>query len=99
MGALETSHRRSERIDLRVKPEFNSLLRTAAEMEHKSLSAFMLDAAIERARVAVEANRRFAVSASEFSRVLDELDRPAEVVEPLLKLAERVALRKKTAAR
>lgn len=98
MSTLESNDLRSERINLRVKPELDSFLRCAAEMEHKSLSAFMLDAAVERANQTVEENRRLVLSAAEFSRVLDELDRPAVVIEPLLKLADRVAMRKRMSA-
>ncbi len=87
----ETARRRSERINFRVDPEVDAYLRRAASLERKSLSAFVLDAACERARSVVEEQRRLDLSAAEFARVLDELDRPAEVVAPLLKLAERVA--------
>ncbi len=85
-----SGRRRTERINLRLEPEIDKYLRHAAELEHKSLSAFMLEAARERARQVVEEQRRIELTAAEFSRVLDELDRPAEVVTPLLKLAERV---------
>ena len=99
MSTLESpSAKRSERIHLRVEPEVDSLLRNAAQIEHKSLSSFMLDASLERARHTVTEHQRFVVSNSEFIRVLDELDRPAEVVEPLLKLAHRVAMRKNVEA-
>ncbi len=90
----ETARRRSDRINLRVEPEVDQYLRHAASLEHKTLSAFMLDAAWERARIVVEEQRRIQLSAGEFSRILDELDRPAEVVAPLLKLAERAANRR-----
>lgn len=87
------SDRRSQRINLRVEPEVDEYLRHAASLAHKSLSAFMLDAACEHARNIVEEQRRIELSAAEFTRVLDELDRPAEVVEPMLKLVERAARR------
>ena len=87
----EVGARRSERINVRVEPEVDAMLREAAGLEHKSLSAFLLDAACERARRTIEEHRRVEVSAAEFARVLDELDRPAQVVPPLLALAERVA--------
>jgi uncharacterized protein (DUF1778 family) len=89
----ETARRCSERINLRVEPEVDEYLRHAAFLEHKSLSAFMLDAAYERARNVIEEQQRIELSAAEFSRVLDDLDRPAEVVAPLLMLAERVGAR------
>lgn len=84
---------RSERIALRVSPELDDLLRSAARLEHKTLSAFVLDAAARQARTVVEERRRIDVSIAEFERVLDELDQPARVVAPLLQLVERVAAR------
>jgi uncharacterized protein (DUF1778 family) len=94
----ETSRRRSERINLRVEPEVDEVLRHAASLEHKSLSAFMLDAACERARAVVEEQRRIELSAEEFTRVLDELDRPAQVVAPIVALVERAAKRRQLAS-
>ena len=87
----EARPRRTERINVRVEPEVDALLREAAALEHKSLSAFLLDAARERAQRLVDSQRRIEVSGAEFSRLLDEIDRPAEVVPPLVALAERVA--------
>lgn len=87
----EATSRRSERINIRVEPEVDQLLRRAASAQHKSLTAFMIDAAWERAQVVLEDQRHLEVRAEEFDRVLDELDRPAQVVAPLFRLAERVA--------
>jgi len=88
----ETGHevRRSERINLRVEPETDQLLRAAARVEHKSLSAFMVESALDRARQVMDAERRLALSREEFDRVLEELDRPPQVIPPLLELAQRV---------
>jgi uncharacterized protein (DUF1778 family) len=85
---------RSERINLRVDPEVDALLREAAALEHKSLSAFLLDAAREKAQRTLDTYRRIEVSAEEFDRLEAELERPAQVVQPLLRLAERVAERR-----
>ena len=90
----DATRRRSARINLRLEPDVDEYLRRAANLEHKSLNAFMLDAAFERARRTVEEQSRIELSAVEFSRVLDELDRPAEVVAPLLKLVERAGNRR-----
>lgn len=92
MSQLEDAlSRRSERINIRVEPKVDQLLRRAASVQHKSLTAFMIDAAWERAEMVLVDQRRLEVRAEEFDRVLDELDRPAEVVAPLLRMAERVA--------
>lgn len=89
----ELSSRRTARINLRVDPEVDDVLRRAAAIERKSLSAFMLDAARSHAEQAVAKERTLQLREAEFARVLDELDRPARVVEPVLKLADRVAQR------
>ena len=81
---------RSERINLRVAPEVEAVLREAAALRHKTLSAFLLDAAYEQAQATIEEGRRLRVRTETFERLLDELDRPAEVVEPLLELVKRV---------
>lgn len=91
MSQVEERAKRSERISLRVEPEADLLLRCAASAQHKSLSAFMLESALERAHQVMDEERRLVLRAEEFDRVLEELDRPAQVVAPLLRLAERVA--------
>jgi uncharacterized protein (DUF1778 family) len=91
--ATKTAVRRSERVNLRVDPETDEVLRQAAAIEHKTLSAFVLDAAYERARHSVEQHRRLQLATEEFHRVLDELDKPAEINDRLHSLAERVIAR------
>ena len=83
--------RRSQRINLRVESEADALLRAAARLERKSLSAFMLESAMERAHQVLEAQRRLELRAEEFDRIVDELDRPGRVVTPLLKVVARIA--------
>jgi uncharacterized protein (DUF1778 family) len=86
-----TAVRRSQRINLRVESEADELLRAAARLERKSLSSFMVESALERAHQVLEAQRRLELRAEEFDRVVDELDRPGQVLTPLLKLVTRVA--------
>lgn len=50
--------RRTERINLRLDPATNTLLRTAAALEGKTLTAFLLGAARDRALRAVQAEPR-----------------------------------------
>lgn len=83
--------RRSQRINLRVESEADELLRAAARLERKSLSAFLLESALERAHQVLEAERRLELRAEEFDRIVDELNRPGRVVTPLLKVVARVA--------
>ena len=46
--------RRTARINLRLDPVTNALLRQAAALEGKTLTAFLLDAARERGERAIE---------------------------------------------
>ena len=91
MSDQETAPRRSERINLRVEPEADVLLRAAARAEHKSLSAFMVESALERARQVMDAERRIVLQAEEFDRIVDELERPGRVVASLADVARRSA--------
>jgi uncharacterized protein (DUF1778 family) len=87
----ESAVRRSERINLRIEPEADVLLRQAAHLQHKTLSAFIVEASLLRAQQVLDAERRLALHAREFARVLDDLEKPGHVVGPLLEAAERVA--------
>lgn len=93
----DSSTTRSARINLRVDPAADELLRSAAGVLHKSLSAFMLDSSLERAHQVMDEDRRLVLQAVEFERLLEQLDRPARVVPALVRLAERVAARSSTA--
>ena len=61
--------KRSERISLRLDPEADEVLREAASLEHKTLSAFMLAAALEKAELAVDRHRRLILPAVEFNQL------------------------------
>ena len=63
MSGREAAARRSERINLRVEPEADELLRAAARAQHKSLSAFMVESALERAQQVMDAERRIVLQA------------------------------------
>ena len=92
-----TATRRSQRINLRVDSEADELLRAAARLERKSLSAFMVESALNRAHEVLDAERRLEIRAEEFDRIVDELDRPGRVVTPLLRLVARVSRDQHTA--
>jgi uncharacterized protein (DUF1778 family) len=89
MSDHESGPRRSERINLRVEPEADELLRAAARAQHKSLSAFMVESALERAREIMDVERRIVLQAEEFDRIIDELERPGRVITPLVEVARR----------
>ncbi len=41
---------RSDRIDVRTNPEVKSIIERAAQLNHKSISAYILESALQRAR-------------------------------------------------
>ncbi|MDR2196262.1 MAG: DUF1778 domain-containing protein [Gallionellaceae bacterium] len=74
--ALPKAAPRSARLGLRTTPEQETVLRRAAEVSHKSLTDFILDAACEAAEQTLLDQRLFIVSGSQYQALLDMLDRP-----------------------
>jgi uncharacterized protein (DUF1778 family) len=72
-----TATTRSARLGLRATPEQEIVLRRAADVAHKSLTDFILDAAYQAAEQTLLDQRLFMVSGSQYQALLDLLDRPA----------------------
>jgi uncharacterized protein (DUF1778 family) len=73
----KTPAARSARLGLRATPDQEIVLRRAAEMAHKSLTDFILDAAYQAAEQTLLDQRLFMVTGSQYQALLDMLDRPA----------------------
>lgn len=71
-----TATARTARLGLRATPEQETVLRRAAEVAHKSLTDFVLDAAYRAAEQTLLDQRLFMVSGSQYQAILDMLDRP-----------------------
>ena len=67
---------RSSRLGLRATPEQEAVLRRAAELAHKSLTDFILDAAYHAAEQTLLDQRLFLVFGSQSQAFLEMLDRP-----------------------
>lgn len=67
---------RSARLGLRATPAQETVLRRAAEIAHKSLTDFILDAAYQAAEQTLLDQRLFMVSGSQYQALLDMMDRP-----------------------
>jgi uncharacterized protein (DUF1778 family) len=67
---------RTARLGLRATPEQEAVLRRAAEVAHKSLTDFVLDAACRAAEQTLLDQRLFMVSGSQYQAILEMLDRP-----------------------
>jgi uncharacterized protein (DUF1778 family) len=90
MASAERDLKR-DRLYLRVSSRQRELIREAAEIAEKDLSAFVLDAAVARAQHVLADRRIFKLSKPSWSQFVEILDRP--VVEPsdkprLLKLLQ-----------
>ena len=67
---------RSARLGVRATPEQETVLRRAAEVAHKSLPDFILDAAYQAAEQTLLDQRLFMVSGKQYQALLKMLDRP-----------------------
>lgn len=67
---------KSERIDVRVTPAVKQLLQNAAQMNHKNVSEFLLDAGVISANLTLADRRRFQLDESSWQAFNSALDRP-----------------------
>lgn len=80
---------RSERIEARIDPDRASRIRCAAELAHASVSAFVVEAAVERAERILVEHHSATVPSQFFDRLLAALDEPPVSVSSIEKAAER----------
>jgi uncharacterized protein (DUF1778 family) len=83
---MAISSPRSRRIDVRVSDEQNALIREAAALSGQTVTAFLLDAAQERARELIDERRHLVMSERAFARFAEALDAPAESVPEMTEL-------------
>lgn len=79
---------RTDRIEARVEPERAERIRYAAELSRASMSAFVVDAAAEKAEQIIVESQETVVPSDFFDSLLAALDE-ASVVPPLRKAAAR----------
>ena len=83
---------RTARIELRADEERSSRIRYAADLAEMSVSAFVLDAASERAEQVIAASTATAIPSDFFDTLWDALDSPPQANEAL---RARAALRRR----
>jgi uncharacterized protein (DUF1778 family) len=88
MEPTETRNRR-HRLEVRVSPEQDALIRQAADLEDTTVSAFVLDTVTARANRVVRQHRDVLLSNAAFDRFMAELDKPAAPVKELVELFDR----------
>ncbi len=80
---------KGERIDVRVNAEVKALFTRAAELSGTSLSAFILDAARERAVKLIEQNERIVLNNEARDVLLNALSNPPVPAKSLRRAADR----------
>jgi len=80
---------RRHRLEVRISPEQDSLIRQAANLEDSTVTAFVLDTVTSKARRVVKQHQDLLLSNEAFDRFIAELDKPAKPVPELVELFER----------
>jgi len=80
---------RTARLELRAEPEREERIRYAAQLQHQSVSSFVLDAASEQADRVIAASTVTVVDPAFFDELLEALERPPKQNEALARRAAR----------
>ncbi len=81
---------KTDRIEARLAPEMAEKIKRAAALSGTSTSAFVVDAAADRAERLLRSQRETVVPAEFFDRLLESLDEPAKPVPALQKAFARL---------
>jgi uncharacterized protein (DUF1778 family) len=84
---------RADRIEARLLPERAKRIRLASRLLETSVSAFVVDAASEKAEQVIAAHTYTSVPSKYFDRLLEALDEPPAELPALAKAAARVRKR------
>jgi len=77
---------RRHRLEVRVTPDQDALIRQAADLEDTTVTAFVLEAVTTRAKGVVKQHQDVVLSNQAFDRFITELDKPAKPVPELVDL-------------
>lgn len=78
--------RREDRLEVRLTPKAKSMLKRAASVERKTVSAFILDKSLEAAAETLADRREFRLSAQQYDAFVAALDSPTKPHSRLEKL-------------
>lgn len=70
--------RRDDRLEVRLTPKAKSMLKQAADIEEKTVSAFVLDKSLEAAAETLADRREFRLSAKQYDAFVAALDAPSK---------------------
>jgi uncharacterized protein (DUF1778 family) len=79
---------RRHRLEMRVTPQQDAVIRQAAQLENTTVTAFVLDTVTARAHKVIRRHADLVLSNDAFDRFIAELDKPAQVVPEVAKLFE-----------
>lgn len=82
--ALGSSRR--HRLEVRLTPDQDALIRHAADLEDTTVTAFVLETVTSRAKRVVKQHEEIVLSNEAFDRFIAELDKPDEAVPELVEL-------------
>lgn len=77
---------RRHRLEVRVTPEQDALIRQAADLEDTTVTAFVLESVTSKAKRVVKQHQDLVLSNDAFDRFIAELDKPAKLVPELVEL-------------
>lgn len=83
---VEDHGTRRYRIEVRVTPEQDALIRQAADLEDATVTGFILDTVTSQARRVIRQHQDLVLSNEAFDRFIAELDKPAKPVPELVEL-------------
>jgi uncharacterized protein (DUF1778 family) len=86
MSEPAVSPSRRHRLEVRVTPEQDALIRQAADIEDTTVTAFVLETVTTRAKRVLRQHQDLVLSNEAFDRFIAELDRPARPVPELVEL-------------
>ena len=70
--------RREDRLEVRLTPKAKSMLKRAASVERKTVSAFVLDKGLEAAAETLADRRDFRLTAKHYDSFIAALDAPTK---------------------
>ena len=89
MSDADVQRPKRHRLEVRLTPEQEAVIREAAALEHATVTSFVLDTVTARAATVVEQRRDVTLSHEAFDRFIAELDKPAVAVPQLSDLFHR----------
>ena len=73
---MPTPSTRSEKLDIRITPEFKQILQQAAKQCHTTISQFVLKSALDSASTVLSERSRFRLNAEQWEAFMVALDAP-----------------------